>query len=60
MFGSGVKTGMVDIVALLRPTLLVPLVGRAVCTVAAVCAIQPVTVVVRAVSTALRTSATAI
>lgn len=59
MFGSGVKTGMVAIVALLRPILLVPLVGRSVWAVVAVGSIQPVSVVLRTVTTALLATVTA-
>lgn len=57
MFGSGAKIGMIAIVALLRPILQVQLVGRAVCTVVAVGTIQPGTVVLRTVATALLTAA---
>ena len=60
MFGSGAKTGLIAIVALLRPILLVPLVGRTVCAVVAVGSFQPGTVVLRPVATALLSSATAI
>lgn len=56
MFGSGVKTGMVAIVVLLRPILLVPLVGRTVCSVVAVGTIQPGTVGLRAVTILLLTA----
>lgn len=59
MFGSGVKTGMVAIVALLRPILLVPLVGRSVWAMVAVGSIQPVSVVLRTVTTALLATITA-
>ena len=55
MFGSGVKTGKVAIVALLRPTLQVQLVGRTVCAVVAVGSFQPGTVVLRAVTILLLT-----
>ena len=59
MFGNGAKTGMVAIVALLRLTLQVLLVGRAVCSVVAVGAIRPGAVVLRPVAaTLLATAAT--
>ncbi len=60
MFGSGAKTGMTAIVALLRPILQVQLVGRAVCSVVAVGTFQPGTVVLRTVTASLLTTATAI
>ena len=60
MFVSGVKTGLVAIVALLRPTLLVPLVGRTVWTVVPVGAILPGAVVLRTVAATLLTTATAV
>ena len=60
MFMSGAKIGMVAIVALLRPILLVQSVGRAVCSVAAVGAVRPGSVVLRTVTTALQTAATSI
>ena len=60
MFGSGVKTGMIAIVVLLRPTILVQLVGRTVCTVVAVVAFRPGNVVLRAVKTTLLTTATTV
>lgn len=56
MFGSGVKTGKVAIVALLRPTLQVQLVGRTVCAVVVVVSFQPGTVVLRAVTILLLTA----
>ena len=60
MFGSGAKIGMIAIVALLRPILQVQLVGRTVCAVVAVGSIQPGSVVLRAVKTALLTTATTV
>ena len=60
MFWSGAKTGMAAIVALLRPTLLVQLVGRTVCTVVAVGAFRPGNVVLRAVTSTLLSAATSI
>ena len=60
MFMRCAKTGLVAIVVLLRPTLLVQLVGRTVCTVVAVGAFRPGTVVLRAVKTTLLTTATTI
>ena len=60
MFGSGVKTGMVAIVVLLRPILLVPLMSCTLCTVVAVGTVQPGTVVLRTVTTSLLSSATSI
>lgn len=58
MFGSGVKTGMTATVALLRPILLVPLVGRAVCTVVAVGTILPGSVDLRFVTATLLAAVT--
>ena len=60
MFGSGVKTGMAVIVALLRRIQQVQLVGRSVWTVVAVGTIQPGTVVLRTVTAALLASATTV
>ena len=54
------KTGLVAIVVLLRPTLLVQLVGRTVCTVVAVVAFRPGNVVLRAVKTTILTTATTV
>ena len=60
MFWSGVKIGMIAIVVLLRPILLVPLVGCTVCTVVAVGAVQPGAVVLRIVTTSLLAPAASI
>ena len=57
MFWSGVKIGMVSIVVLLKPILLVPLVGRTVWTVVAIGAVRPGAVVLRAVTSTLLTTA---
>lgn len=54
------KTGLVAIVVLLRPTLLVQLVGRTVCTVVAVVAFRLGNVVLRAVKTTILTTATTV